>query len=304
MDFVAVNSNKLQILGLEGKISWVFNVFTLLNLEIFNSKNVKNRKCVHIWANKTCYTNDDEVKRGKGLNWVPSLQEAFSSLHVLSILFFCMNFIVIMLYFIHILHLAFFKFFIIVVLFFFYFELYFSLTLLSLLPYLSSTSHFIFFKLHHHQYLFFFALQFLFFKFHHHWQLVFLSLFCVLHYHFMIFFHDLSHFCFQVSFFVFKILVVTFSCQLCYYFVLFHHLSIIYNSSPPLCHLKQDKFFCLPICFHGWNMWTWVLFMMGCMLFFKLLTMCRMRQLFLFLWIWVLTKTQLRLKLPWRFCLL
>jgi len=164
MDFVAVNSNKLQILGLEGKISWVFNVFKLLNLEIFNSKNVKNRKCVHIWANKTCYTNDDEVKRGKGLNWVPSLQEAFSSLHVLSILFFCMNFIVIMLYFIHILHLAFFKFFIIVVLFFFYFELYFSLTLLSLLPYLSSTSHFIFFKLHHHQYLFFFFFSISFFQ--------------------------------------------------------------------------------------------------------------------------------------------
>ncbi len=29
MDFVAENSKKLQKLGLEGKISWAFNVFTL-----------------------------------------------------------------------------------------------------------------------------------------------------------------------------------------------------------------------------------------------------------------------------------
>jgi hypothetical protein len=29
MDFVAENSNKLQKLGLEGKISWTFNMFTL-----------------------------------------------------------------------------------------------------------------------------------------------------------------------------------------------------------------------------------------------------------------------------------
>jgi len=30
-------------------------VFTLLNLEIFNSKNVKNKKCVHTWANGISY---------------------------------------------------------------------------------------------------------------------------------------------------------------------------------------------------------------------------------------------------------
>ncbi len=29
MDFVAENSNKLQKLGLDGRISWAFNVFTL-----------------------------------------------------------------------------------------------------------------------------------------------------------------------------------------------------------------------------------------------------------------------------------
>ncbi len=29
VDFVAENSKKLQKLGLEGKISWAFNVFTL-----------------------------------------------------------------------------------------------------------------------------------------------------------------------------------------------------------------------------------------------------------------------------------
>jgi hypothetical protein len=51
VDFVVRNSNKLQKLGLEGKISWALNVFTLLNLEIFNFENVKNKECVHTWAN-------------------------------------------------------------------------------------------------------------------------------------------------------------------------------------------------------------------------------------------------------------
>jgi hypothetical protein len=41
VDFVARNSNKLQNLGLEGKISWALNVFTLLNLEILNSEIVR-----------------------------------------------------------------------------------------------------------------------------------------------------------------------------------------------------------------------------------------------------------------------
>jgi len=41
VDFVVGSSNKLQKLGLERKINWVLNVFTLLNLEIFNSKKVK-----------------------------------------------------------------------------------------------------------------------------------------------------------------------------------------------------------------------------------------------------------------------
>jgi len=43
VDFVVGNSNKLQKLGLERKIIWVLNGFTLLNLEIFNSKKVKNK---------------------------------------------------------------------------------------------------------------------------------------------------------------------------------------------------------------------------------------------------------------------
>jgi hypothetical protein len=43
----------LQKLGLDGKISWTHNVLTLLNLEIFNSKNVKNEECVHTWGNGT-----------------------------------------------------------------------------------------------------------------------------------------------------------------------------------------------------------------------------------------------------------
>ncbi len=42
MDFVVGNSNKLQ--GLEGKLNWALNVFTLPNLDIFNSKNVKKKK--------------------------------------------------------------------------------------------------------------------------------------------------------------------------------------------------------------------------------------------------------------------
>jgi hypothetical protein len=41
VDFVVGNSNKLQKLGLERKIIWVLNVFTLPNLEIFNSKKVQ-----------------------------------------------------------------------------------------------------------------------------------------------------------------------------------------------------------------------------------------------------------------------
>jgi hypothetical protein len=47
VDFVAGNSNKLQKLDLEGKINGTLNVFTLLNLEFFNSENVKNKECVH-----------------------------------------------------------------------------------------------------------------------------------------------------------------------------------------------------------------------------------------------------------------
>jgi len=55
VDFVDGNSKKLQKFGLERKISWAFDVFTLPNLEIFNSKNVKNKECVHIWANGIGY---------------------------------------------------------------------------------------------------------------------------------------------------------------------------------------------------------------------------------------------------------
>jgi hypothetical protein len=60
VDFVARNSSKLQKLGLEGKISWALNVFTLPKLEIFNSTNVKNKECVYTWANNTSYTSKHE----------------------------------------------------------------------------------------------------------------------------------------------------------------------------------------------------------------------------------------------------
>jgi hypothetical protein len=38
-------------------ISWAHYVFTLPNLEIFNSENVKKnlKKSVHTWDNNTCY---------------------------------------------------------------------------------------------------------------------------------------------------------------------------------------------------------------------------------------------------------
>ncbi len=57
VNFVTGNSNKLQKVGLEGKISCALNVFTLPNLEIFNSENVKNKECVHTWAIDTSYTS-------------------------------------------------------------------------------------------------------------------------------------------------------------------------------------------------------------------------------------------------------
>jgi hypothetical protein len=48
VDFVIGNSSKLWKLGLERKISWALNVFTLPNLENFNSKNVGKKKCSHL----------------------------------------------------------------------------------------------------------------------------------------------------------------------------------------------------------------------------------------------------------------
>jgi hypothetical protein len=55
MDFLVGNSKKLQKLGLEGKISWALSVFTLPNLGNFNFDNVKNKECVHTFANGTNY---------------------------------------------------------------------------------------------------------------------------------------------------------------------------------------------------------------------------------------------------------
>ncbi len=60
VDFVARNSSKWQKLGLEGNINCVLNVFTLPNLEIFNSTNVKNKECVHTWDNNTSYASKHE----------------------------------------------------------------------------------------------------------------------------------------------------------------------------------------------------------------------------------------------------
>ncbi len=37
-------------------------MFTLSNLENFNPRNVKNKKCVHSLANNTSYTSDNDFK--------------------------------------------------------------------------------------------------------------------------------------------------------------------------------------------------------------------------------------------------
>jgi hypothetical protein len=44
VDFVVVNSNKLQKLSFKGKISWALSVLTLSNLEILKFENV----CSHL----------------------------------------------------------------------------------------------------------------------------------------------------------------------------------------------------------------------------------------------------------------
>ncbi len=64
MDFYVGNSNKLQKLGLEGKISWALDVFTLSNLKFFNFKNVKNENVwVHTWGNNTSYANENDKNK-------------------------------------------------------------------------------------------------------------------------------------------------------------------------------------------------------------------------------------------------
>jgi hypothetical protein len=60
VDFVSGNSKKLQKLGLEGKINWAVDVYTLQNFKIFNSENVKNKECIHTWANSTSYISCHE----------------------------------------------------------------------------------------------------------------------------------------------------------------------------------------------------------------------------------------------------
>jgi hypothetical protein len=55
---------KLQKFGLEGKISWPLNVFTLPNFKTFNSENVKNKEYIHTWANGTSYISYHEQTSG------------------------------------------------------------------------------------------------------------------------------------------------------------------------------------------------------------------------------------------------
>jgi hypothetical protein len=71
-----LNSKEMQRLGLEGKNSWAFNVFTLLNLEIFLFKSMKNKKCVHTWANDKSYTNqyEKEINMCMFIIWLNSIE--------------------------------------------------------------------------------------------------------------------------------------------------------------------------------------------------------------------------------------
>ncbi len=61
VDFVAGKSNKLQKLGLEGKISWALNVeLHIAEFGNFQSENVKNKECVYTWANGTGCTSAND----------------------------------------------------------------------------------------------------------------------------------------------------------------------------------------------------------------------------------------------------
>jgi len=68
VDFVAGKFKKIakKKRGLERKISWALNVFTLPNSflkAIF--ENVKNKECVHTWANGTGYTSEHEKMKAR-----------------------------------------------------------------------------------------------------------------------------------------------------------------------------------------------------------------------------------------------
>jgi hypothetical protein len=67
VDSVAGNSKKLQKNGFwkEKSVGAALNVFTLSTLEIFNSENVKNKECVHTWANSRCDTSGNKRKGRK-----------------------------------------------------------------------------------------------------------------------------------------------------------------------------------------------------------------------------------------------
>jgi hypothetical protein len=61
VDFVAGNFKQIAKIGFGWKNQFNPHVFTLLNLENFNSKNVKNEECVHTWGNSTGYTRITEI---------------------------------------------------------------------------------------------------------------------------------------------------------------------------------------------------------------------------------------------------
>jgi hypothetical protein len=55
---------------LEGKISLILNLFTLLNLEIFNSKNGKNKECSHLAPTATLVTMNHGMFMDFFIGWV------------------------------------------------------------------------------------------------------------------------------------------------------------------------------------------------------------------------------------------
>jgi hypothetical protein len=71
MEFVVENSNKFPKIEFG---SWK-NQLNLQNVHIAKFGNLKNKKCVHFWANNTCYTNKSSIENN--FNDIENLRATF-----------------------------------------------------------------------------------------------------------------------------------------------------------------------------------------------------------------------------------